>query len=204
MKLYTSANSANGGKPLAYARWRSIELEVEEVDVYRGAGRSADYLRLHPDGRIPTLVDGDFVLWESNAILLYLDELSGEAVRDARDQAEVARWLFFEASQWQPAMAAALGGHVAHRLGLGPPAAPDWDAEGFERALAVLRQQLDARPWLVADGPTIADLAVAAMGIYLAGLELPEKLQGVAGWIEGVLETSGWRSLLDGTPWARR
>src|SRR3974390_1162866 len=52
---------------------KGIEHELIEVDLPHGAQRSAAYLALNPYGRVPTLVEDGFVLYESNAILTYLE-----------------------------------------------------------------------------------------------------------------------------------
>lgn len=203
MRLYTTPRSANGLKPLALARWRGIPLEVVEVDVYAGAGATEAYRRLHPDGRVPCLVDGSFVLWESNAIVAYLEDHAAAGPADLARRADILRWQFFEASQWQPALTQALAGSVAGRLGLGPPAPPDWRLPALQRAAGVLNGQLRCGPWLVGHAPSIADLTVAAMGAYFVGVDLPEDLRPIGAWVEEVFRTVGVGPLLESTPWAR-
>jgi glutathione S-transferase len=61
--LYTTPLSANGRKVLAVSHHLGLEPEIKLVNVYKGEGRTAEYLSINPSGKIPTLVDGDLVLW---------------------------------------------------------------------------------------------------------------------------------------------
>jgi len=98
MKLYTVALSPNGRRVAICAAELSIALERVPVDFQQGQQRTPDYLALNPMGKIPTLTDDSFALWESAAILFYLASRAGASVLwppDAREQADVMRWLFF-------------------------------------------------------------------------------------------------------------
>jgi glutathione S-transferase len=102
LTLYSTALSANGRKVLAVSRHLELDIEVRLVNVYRGEGRDAGYLAINPTGKIPTLVDGDLTLYESNAILLYLSEAHAGCrlwSRDPKLRARMARWLFWESAQ---------------------------------------------------------------------------------------------------------
>ena len=72
IKIWGRANSVNVQKVL----WclRELDLVYERIDAGMAFGRNQDpdYLAMNPNGRVPTLVDGDFVLWESNSIMRYL------------------------------------------------------------------------------------------------------------------------------------
>jgi len=72
MKLYGFPASPNTWKVRALASYVKVPLEFEFVDLTKGAQQAPAYLALNPTGRAPTLVDGDFNLWESNAILQYI------------------------------------------------------------------------------------------------------------------------------------
>src|SRR4030088_2359091 len=72
LKIWGRANSVNVQKVL----WclRELDLAYERIDAGMAFGRNrdTDYLAMNPNGRVPTLVDSDFVLWESSSIMRYL------------------------------------------------------------------------------------------------------------------------------------
>jgi len=196
--LYTTPLSANGRKPLAVVRHLGLAVEVETIDVYRGAGRAPEYLAVQPAGKIPALVDGDFTLWESNAILLYLAEAHGAGALwsdDARERADIARWLFWEASQWQPALIAVLAPFVGHALGLGPAAVVDWSSARLQALAQLADTHLAGRSFFVGERLTIADLSVAGMMTYARAAAFPwDSYPGLAAWYARIERLEGWRA----------
>jgi glutathione S-transferase len=102
MKLYGFSFSDNTWKVRAVAAHLGIALDDQLVDLSRGEQRAPDYLALNPTGRTPTLVDGDFVLWESNAIMQYLASGKPNALwpDDARARADIARWQSWQLAHW--------------------------------------------------------------------------------------------------------
>ncbi|MGH8596141.1 MAG: glutathione S-transferase family protein, partial [Gammaproteobacteria bacterium] len=65
MKLYYIVGSGNCRKVHAVANHLGLKLEIEYLDWTTGDNKNPDYLAINPNGRVPTLCDGDFVLWES-------------------------------------------------------------------------------------------------------------------------------------------
>src|SRR5437667_12573825 len=102
MKLYGFPPSPNTWKVRAVAAHLGLPLELELVDLTKGAQRTADYLALNPTGRTPTLVDGNFVLWESTAIMHYLAERKASMLfpNDARTRADIMRWQSWHLQHW--------------------------------------------------------------------------------------------------------
>jgi glutathione S-transferase len=101
MQLYGYFRSGNTRKVRLCLAELGVHCELVTVDLAAGEQRSAEYLRLNPNGVVPTLVDGELVLWESSAILLYLAEKypHGELLPQALDErTRVYKWLV-----WQPA-----------------------------------------------------------------------------------------------------
>ena len=86
-----------------------IELKLQSVELAKGAQRTPEYLAITPTGKVPVLADGDFVVHESSAIMIYLAETKpGNTLYPAerRARAEVNRWLFWAANLWAPAVQA--------------------------------------------------------------------------------------------------
>src|SRR5947207_14125122 len=102
MKLYGFPPSPNTWKVRAVARHLGLPLELQLVDLTKGQQRSPDYLALNPTGRTPTLVDGDFILWESNAIMQYIADRKSSTLwpDDARARADIARWDSWHLQHW--------------------------------------------------------------------------------------------------------
>src|SRR6266851_1861136 len=72
MKLYLFPPSARVLAILALRNHLALDCELNPIDLGRGDQLTPEYLALNPDRKMPTLTDGEFVLWESNAILFYM------------------------------------------------------------------------------------------------------------------------------------
>src|SRR5271167_3361192 len=202
LTLYSTALSANGRKVLAVSRHLELTIDVRAVNVYRGAGRHAEYLAINPTGKIPTLVDGDLTLYESNAILLYLCEAHGDFrlwPRHPKPRARIARWLFWESAHWQPTLGPLLSACVGRRLRpdlVPPPAAePDWNAAAVAALMKVLDTALSASSFLVGNEISIADFAVAGMTTYFPVAGFPfEKYPSFNEWYRRIEMLDAWRA----------
>ncbi|GLR84370.1 glutathione S-transferase [Bradyrhizobium iriomotense] len=126
--------------------------------------QTPDYLRLNPNARIPTLVDGDLVLWESMAINLYLAQKFDGPMHCGPEIAGLA-------SQWSIWAMLEMDGLLLdllmHRALLAEFARDPSHAERAElllaRPLRILNDALAARTYLAGDGFTVADLNVASI-----------------------------------------
>ncbi|MCS6899428.1 MAG: glutathione S-transferase family protein [Myxococcales bacterium] len=165
MKLYGFPFSPNTRRVLFMLHEVNAPHEFVPVDLTRGEHRTPEYLALNPNGRVPCLVDQDFILWESNAILQYLADrfpeyrLGGER---PRERADIACWLFLNAAHLGPAVA-----HIfAHTIRLPEekriPALVENARAELARCFGVLEGKLSHTPWLAGTSFTIADISVAA------------------------------------------
>src|SRR5262245_53679690 len=107
MRLHYHPYSHNSRRALAVIHHLGLTVELVTVDVLKGAHKSPEYLRLNPNGMVPTLEDGSFILWESNAIMQYLSERAGETSlwpRDPQVRADIARWQFWQVGHFNIAI----------------------------------------------------------------------------------------------------
>jgi glutathione S-transferase len=199
--LYATPLSANGRKVLAVSKHLGLEPDVKIVDVYAGEGRTPEYLAINPLGKIPTLVDGRLTVWESNAVLQYMVEAHGGNrlwLREAKARAAVARWLYWETSEWQPALMQVLTGFVARELGLLDESAPvtlNWVDPRFRAQAEFLEAHLRGREYLALDELTIADFSVAAMMMYVRRAFFPfSEFPAIAAWYERIEALEAWRA----------
>ncbi|KAI0659289.1 glutathione S-transferase C-terminal-like protein [Cubamyces menziesii] len=141
-----------------------LEYDVVPISTQKGEQKNPEYLKLNPNGRTPTLVDhsnGDFVLWESNAILLYLIEKYDSehklSVTDANEKYTLVQWLFFQSSGQGPYFGQAFWFRYQHSEKL--PSALERYQEEVLRVFGVLENVLSKQEWLVGGKLTIADLS---------------------------------------------
>ena len=147
------------GKP-----YQLIEKSTRADDL-----QSAEYLRLNPNARIPTLVDGDLALWESMAINLYLAQKYEEPMHCAGPEVLglAAQWSFWAMLE----MEALLLDLLQHRAVLPEfardPSYAERDELSLKKPLGVLNDAIAGRDYLVGNSFTVADLNVA--GILASG-----------------------------------
>ena len=202
MRIYATPLSANGRKVLAVCRQLGLAPELHLVNVYKGEGRTPEYLAINPSGKIPTLIDGAFTLFESNAILIYLAEAHG-AWRlwsdDAQKRSRIAQWLFWESAHWQPTLSTILAEWVGHRLLPQriprPLAAPDWDSAPIRALLKTLEAALGSQRFLTGSELSIADFSIAGMTTYFRTAAFPfAEFPAMSRWYGDMEALDSWRA----------
>lgn len=156
-KLYDLDLSGNCHKVRLLCSFLGVPLEIEPVDFMAGAHKKAPITELNPFGELPVFVDGDIVLRDSQAILVYVArKWGGEAwlPTDPVGMARVMEWLTVAANE------IARGPNDARLQGkFGYPLDGALAREKSERILKLMDQHLATRRWLALDRPTIADIA---------------------------------------------
>jgi len=179
MKLYGFPASPNTWKVRALAAYLKMPLEFELVDLLKGEQQSPKFLALNPTGRTPALVDGDFKLWESNAILQYIASKNPTPLypSDARGRADVSRWQCWDLAHWgaQACQPLTFENLVKKFVNLGAPdqAAVAKATEAFNKEAKVLDAHLARHKYLVNDTLTIADFTCAAPLFHAQGAGMP-------------------------------
>ena len=164
-----------------------LGLEYESIPTnFVGDNKQPDYLALNPNGRIPTLVDGDTVLWESMAINLYLAAKydGGLQPTSVQDVGRATQWSFWVMTEIEKAAVE----YLFHALILPEEerdaAVRTAAASQLEVPLAVLDGVLEGRDHLVGDHFSVADLNVASVLSWglLAGFDFSD-FPNVARWL---------------------
>lgn len=149
IKLYGGARSR-----ASIVRWYLEELgipyEFVLLDMATGEHRQAEYLKINPFGKVPAIVDGDFSLFESGAILLYLDRKYGKNQLSLEQEAIYTQWTLFANATIGPGI---------------------FNEASRERELPILmaplNQTLSHHPYLLGDEFTVADVAVGSILNYI-------------------------------------
>jgi glutathione S-transferase len=194
-----SGNSARAAFGLAEA---GATFQEHLIDTRSGENRSAEYLSVNPMGKIPAFVDGNFKLWESNAINWYVAEKFPKArlvPTSLEGRASIQRWLFFQAAHVTPAC-------ISVFRATNPRVQAFWqttgDAQALEagrkelaRYLPVLEAALANRDWLEGDF-TLADIAYAPHLLLVAegGFDF-SRYPRVRAWLDRLKARPSWRKV---------
>jgi len=171
----------------------------------KGEQRAPGYASLNPNMRMPTLKDGDYVLWEANAILQYLalrKPDSGLLPADERGRLDVTRWQFWDLAHWDSACAILIFENIVKPLLLGineaDPAALARGDESFHRAAKVLNEQLRGRPYVTGAALTLADFSLGAVLNHTDGGHLPVgNYPEIRRWYARLAGLPAWQHTLD-------
>jgi glutathione S-transferase len=166
-RLYGALQSSNTRRVALLLEHLGLPYELVKLDLNSPTDRGK-LLAINPNNKIPVLVDGDFVLWESHAIMQYVCNLEAEQAvypREPRVRADVDRWLFWHNAHFAPPLGGLGWENVWKRYvtGEGPDVGQVTRHEAaFNSVAKVVDSHLSDRTWLVGDALTIADLSLAA------------------------------------------
>ncbi|HEY1232913.1 MAG TPA: glutathione S-transferase family protein [Candidatus Binatia bacterium] len=149
-------------------RWTLQELGVDfeaiRVNLLAGEHRRPEFLKINPAGKLPVLLDGDFVLTESVAIVLYLAEKYSEKgllPAGIEGRAQVNRWLLFAATELEQPL-----WRISRHTSLYPegerlPKDVSLAGRDFKEMAAVLENHMQGRRFVAGDRVTVADFVTA-------------------------------------------
>ncbi|KZO98631.1 thioredoxin-like protein, partial [Calocera viscosa TUFC12733] len=209
--LYSHPGGPNGWRVAIALELLGLTYETVWLDFGKGEHKGPEYTKLNPNGRIPAIVDhknGDFTLWESDAILLYLvDKYDPEHKISASTEADKYKqnqWLFFQASGQGPYFGQAAW--FAHFHPEKIPSAIERYTNEIKRVFGVLDGVLKEREWcrLVGDKMTIADIAFIpwneggkGMLSREEGFDLQKQYPALAKWHSALVTNPTIKKVLD-------
>jgi glutathione S-transferase len=202
MKLYNANLSPNATRVRGVVNELGIPVEVIDVDLRKGENRSAEFLALNPNGKVPVLVDGDFVLWESRAINAYLASMKPEAglyPADLRTRALVDQWSYWAAIHFGPAVQRVVFERLLKkRFGRGEPDENAIEAQVKEIAqfLPILETALAGKEWITGS-LSLADFAIASTLAYRKGASISlADAPNVSAWADRIEARPSWHAAI--------
>ena len=181
--------SPNPAKVALFLEEAALPYEMVPVDTRRGDQHAPAFLAINPNGKTPALVDGDAIVFDSNAILLYLAEKTGLFLpaNTPLARGEMLSWLMFVATGIGP-----YSGQAVHFRHVAPEpktyALNGYDFEAW-RHWKIIDERLAGRPWMLGNEYTIVDMAIwgwARAVPYVLGTEPWEKLPNVKRLLDAV------------------
>jgi glutathione S-transferase len=201
IKIWGRATSSNVQKVL----WCCAELGIafDRVDLGGpfGGNQDPEYRALNPNGLVPTVRDGDLVLWESNTICRYLAATrAGESLLPAAPAARalVERWMDWQLSTAGPPMGALLYGLVRTRPEQRDHAAIEAARRKALAAWTIVEDALDGRQWLAGPALSMAEIVLGTLVYrwHTLPLERPV-LRNLAAWYERMRERPGFKTHIE-------
>ena len=159
LKFYYSG-APNPTKVALFLEEAGIPYEPIPVDTRKGDQHKPEFLAINPNGKVPAIVDGDAVVFDSNAILLYLAEKTGKFLPESTPKArgELLSWLMFVASGVGP-----YSGQSVHFRNYAPeklPYAINRYAYEAQRHFGIIDTRLASRHYMLGEAYTIVDMDV--------------------------------------------
>jgi len=201
LKIWGRSSSSNVQKVLWCCAELGIEFERVDVGGSFGGNRDPEYLSLNPNGLVPTVKDGELIMWESNTICRYLATTRGGERLYPQDPAErthVERWM-----DWQLAVVGPPMGQLLMGLVRTAPEARDAGAieAGRRRALTawmIVEDELKDRAFLAGEYLSLAEIVLGTQ-IYrwfTFAIERPE-LPKLRAWYERMRERPGFKTHIE-------
>lgn len=172
-------------------RWTLQELGVdfESVTINLAAGehRRPEFLKINPAAKLPVLVDDDFVLTESIAIVLYLAQKyvhKGLVPTELKQRAQVNRWLLFAATELEQPLWRITRHTALYPEHLRLPAEVSLARQDFTDMAAVLEAHMQGRQFIVGDTLTVADIVTAYTLDWASEVQLLDDFPQLFGYME--------------------
>ncbi len=195
MKIYGDPGSGSLRRVTTAAKIMGVELERANVDLFKGESQTAEFKsRLNPHGLTPVLEDGEFILWESAAINLYLaGKTNSPLVGTTQEQRfQVLQWMFWSGEHWRIFATTVFDERVGKKvMGVPKDEAVIAFAEGKIRSAAsVLDNHLDGRKFMVGDTLTLADIDIAAPFSQVDRSNIPlREYPNLTAWHDNLLQS---------------
>ena len=197
MELYHWPMSHNARKARALAYHLGLKIEEVTLSMQDKDHKKPDFLAINPMGQVPAIKDGDYTVWQANAVLVYLAAQAETPLlgQSAHEQASIAQWMLWQSSELSPVV---LPLHVENYFK--PVRGIDADVAKRDAALVRLRSlltvldtALTGKTYLVGDRLTVADFAVAGDFTHARNAHFPlPEFPNLTRWLETIEALPAW------------
>lgn len=202
MKVYGHPMSTCTRKVLCTLAEKGQKADFVLVDIMKGEGKVPDHLARNPLGKVPALDDDGFVLFESRAIIRYLDETQPGAKltpADPKGRAVMEQWISFEQSHFAPpTMKIVMNLMFAPMMGKTPDqAVVEAGITEMNASLDAMEKQLTKTPFIAGQQFTLADIGFMPYLEYLAATPAISHVNdrpAVAKWWKTISERASWKT----------
>ena len=172
MRIYGNPMSTCTRKVLATFAEKNVTPELSVLDFAKGDHKSPEHMKRQPFGQMPVLEDGDFQMFESRAIMRYVDEtLPGASLtpKDPKDRARMEQWISVEMSDFTPHAMTFIQEHMFKPMfgHAGDPAKAEAVRPQLEACCEVLDKALAGKQFLLGDDVSLADIGFLPYIDYL-------------------------------------
>lgn len=200
LKIWGRLSSINVQKVVVCANALGLNYERVEAGGKFGVVETPAYKRMNPNALVPTIEDGDFVLWESNAIVRYLSRTYGQGSLwpdDQRQAADADRWMEWQATTLTPAMGDAFVQLVRTPSEQRDMRLVDASIARTEPRIAILDAQLADRAFVTGPALTMGDIPVVCAAHRWFGLPWQKTpRRNVERWLAGIRARPAFAAVL--------
>ena len=199
MNFYTVNGSPNCRKVHAVINYLQLDVQINELNIFTGQLDTPEFHALNPNGMVPVLEDGHFLLWESNAIMQYLANAKGDNTfypGDPKQRADIHRWQCWEQGHFNRASGNLVFENMLKCIfKIGEPDAEKVAAAtgDFHKYATVLDGHLADKDFMLGKQLTLADFSVAGFSEYFDTAKIPfRKYPNLVAWLERLDAIPAW------------
>ena len=197
LKILGRPTSSNVQKVLWGAVELGVDFERSDIGGPFGGNDQPEYLALNPNGLVPTIIDGDTVLWESNSCLRYLAAIhdpGGLWPSEPRVRANAERWMDWQISTLSPTMAVVFRGLVRTPPEQRDPATIAAARDRLAALFGILDAALAGHPFIAGRSLSVGDIPVGIAAYRWYHLDIKrEDYVNLARWYDRLTERPGYR-----------
>jgi glutathione S-transferase len=204
LKVLGRKTSANVQKVAWLCEELALPFEREDIGGPFGGNDKPEYIALNPNKRVPTIIDEDFVLWESNACISYLASKHAAGTwypDDLQERGNAHRWLEWSTSTLAPSHAPTFMGLIRT-----PPEKRNLDAiaagrDNFSAQLAIVDRYLEGNEFITGSTITIGDMPLAILSYRWFNLDIErEDYANLKRWYDSINSRPAFQKHVSGIP----